>query len=476
VNSPRPSDETIRADAQSDLLFYTQLCDPKYTVSRVHAFIANKLEQVDSGKIKRLILSMPPQHGKSRLCSIEFPTWTFAKKPSTKFVLASYAQSLCNVASRHSRARMKLDVYQSLTSTRPDSSNTNVEDWGIEGGGGFRAVGIGGALTGRGADIIVIDDPFKGFAEAHSLLQRDRVWDWFLSDAFTRLAPDGKVVIIMTRWHKDDLVGRLTDPLRQQELVDAGVGDEKWEYINIQGLAPEDEPDPLGRKPGEAVFPEKYTAEMIKAKMKVMGSYKSAALYCGKPVLRGGNYIGREQFKLIKQEQVPTGLTWKRFWDLGATDVKHQKKSTEPDYTAGVRCALHRIDGNTKHLYIANMVKGQWKWPVARSKIKSTAEAERILVGVEAVAGFKTAFANLREVVDKEIVLHEIGVEKDKLTRALPWIALAEAGCVFIVEGDWVTNFFDEVEAFPNGLHDDQVDAVSGCFAMCSAGRKILVA
>ncbi len=125
---------------------------------------------------------------------------------------------------------------------------------------------------------------------------------------------------------------------------------------------------------------------------------------------------------------------------------------------------------------IADIERGQWEWPRARGRIKVLAESEKILVGVEAVGGFKTSFSNLREVISREVVLHECGVEADKLTRALPWIGLTEAGKVFLVRGDWNIPFIKEASEFPNGPHDDQVGCISGGYTLLSSARKILVA
>jgi len=258
-----------------------------------------------------------------------------------------------------------------------------------------------------------------------------------------------------TRWHTDDLVGRLQSPEFIQEMKDAGIEDEeKWEHINLQAIAGVD--DPLGRKPGEALYPEAFPVNRLKAIKATLGSYLWAALYDGNPVPAGGNYFDPEKFNLIERSDVPRGMRWVRYWDLGAVE------SDTADFTASPRAAMD-ADGN---FYLADMIEGKWIWPKTRKVILNTSVLEQIEVGVEAVAGFKTAFANLKEVVPPSIMVREYGADKDKLTRALPWIALVENGKAFLVRGDWVTSFKNQCREFPAGANDDQIDGVSGCYAM----------
>lgn len=455
--------EVVRSDAHEDLLFYTQLCDQRYQDARVHGFLARRLERVVTHRSQRLIFSMPPRHGKSRLAGVELPTWVLGKDPTLRVALASYASSLSEHHSREARTRIQTDEYRSVFDTRLDPASQSVPEWSVMGGGGFQAVGVGGGLTGRGADLLIIDDPIKDHVEAHSLSQRDRVWDWFLSVAMTRLSPGASIVIIMTRWHRDDLVGRLTDPARVTELEEAGGAAERFEYINLPALA--EEGDPLGRTPGEALVPNRYPVEALHGIRAAVGSYVWNALYCGRPVRKGGNYIASGKFVSVSRDHVPKGLRWVRYWDTATTD------NETSDFTAGVRGA----EDGAGNLWLSDMVRGQWTWPLARNRMVAVAKFERIENGMEAVGGFKSAFQNLKEVYPKDLAIREVPTEADKLTRALPWIALLERRKVFLVDGPWVKAFVDECEDFPKGTHDDQVDAVSGVHQMLTGkGRNAI--
>lgn len=464
-----PTRAELQADAREDLALAVKLCDPKYQVGRVHRFICDLLGRVARGEIRRLILNMPPQHGKSRLCSIEFPAWLLGRDPTWKIVAASYAQDLANRNSRQARNRLTTPEYQWLFDTRLDPNHQSVAEWGVIGEGEYRAAGINAGITGRPADLLIIDDPVKDRASAQSALTRDAIWDWFVSSAYTRLSPRGSIIIIMTRWHVDDLVGRLLDPKRQEELAAVAGGKEDWLRINLPGLAKEN--DPMGRKPGEALYPERYSAADIRAKMALVGSYEASALYDGEPTVKGGGLVDLDWWNIVPAAAVPNGLRWMRFWDLGATK-KQELERNDPDFSAGIKGALDE-KGN---LYLDGLVQGQWLWPKTRETIKNIAVAERILVGIETVAGFKVAYQNLREHLPPDIRCIECEVATDKLTRALPWSALAEARKVYLVKAEWNLALMTQAALFPQSPHDDLVDAVSGVYAMLTRGRRILVA
>jgi predicted phage terminase large subunit-like protein len=444
---------SLASEAREDLLFYAQICNSSYIPSRTgfHALLASKLQALGDGNIKRLVVSTPPRHGKSQLTSVEFTTWLLGRFPKKKIVLASYAQSLALEMSKQARARMASEEYQEVFSTRIAEGDAAAHEWKTSEGGMFKAVGVGGGLTGRGADVLICDDLFRDFQDAHSSTMRERVWNWFWSVAYTRLHPGAVVVIIMTRWHRDDIVGRLLDPerLKSQDRSDA---DAQWEYLNLPALAESD--DPLGRKPGEALFPERYPESALASIRTSVGSYVWASLYTGNPVVRGGNYIRVDKFQIV--DEAPEGIRWVRFWDL-ATDAKSQL-----DHTAGAAVGF----GDDGTLYIRDVMDGQWTWPDARQRIKLVAEAERFPVGVEAVGGFKTAFQNLLEVMPPYVQCHEFGVDRDKFLRAQAWTAMVANGKVALVRGSWNMDFIMQAEAFPSGKNDDMIDAVSGGYTM----------
>ena len=464
ISAPEVSTDTNEKEmllemARSDFLFYIKACDPKYIVSHIHLFLAKKLQDVAEGKCNRLIISCPPRAGKSRLVCIEFPSYLMGKDPTKNVVIGSYAQSLANIHSRETRRRVQEnDVYHAIfPNTRVNEGDARLDDWGTKEGGRYKSVGVGSGITGRGADVLILDDLVKDFQEANSQIVQDGIFDWLQSTALTRLAPGAPVILIMTRWAQDDPVGRILAPEFQQRLKDAGIQDaDKWEVVNLPALC--DEPnDPLGRKMGESIFPERFSEKWYIQKRAEVGSFVWAALYCGRPTARGGNYIKVDKIRTIQRDQLPKNIRMFRYWDLAATEKKTS------DYTVGV---LGGIDPLSGVFYIVDVVRGQWEWPTARERIVQSAVKDRVQIGIEAVAGFKVAFQNLQEILPKDISCTEFGADKDKMTRALPWIAMVENEKVAMVAADWNIDLMMELEAWPRGKHDDQADGISGAYLM----------
>jgi predicted phage terminase large subunit-like protein len=449
-----------REVCRSSLLDYIQTCDPKYIVAPFHERVASELQLIHEGRNPRLLLNAPRRHGKTRLVSVELATWILGLDPSLNITCVSYSADRAVRNAKDARNRLFTRTYQLLfPETQLVYGDKSSDDWRTTAGGGYRAVGIGGALTGYDSQLLIVDDPFKDFEEAHSPTMRQKVWDWFLSVAYTGLTPTGSVAGIMTRWNVDDLTGRLTDTNRLEEFKELGI-DEAWNHLNFPAIAEAN--DLLGRKCGEPLFPQRYDLEWLQRKRAAVGNYIWTAMYQGHPIPKGGNYMDSGNFIIRNRDECPAYLRWCRFWDLATTE------DTKADFTAGISGAMD-AQGN---LWLRDCIAGQWEWPRARQRIVDTALIEKCEIGIEAVAGFKTAYQNLEETLKGKIVMREYGVDRDKLLRALPWIALIENHQVFLVAGDWVVPFKEQCEAFPAGAHDDMVDAVSGVFSMVSTGNS----
>lgn len=457
--------EVARRRIPNRLIDYVRYLDPQYCVGAVHRKIAEYLEAVAQGRIRRLILTCPPRHGKSRLVTLEFPTWLAGKRENFEVASASYSAKLAVDNCRKSMWRVRSPRYRWLfPHVTMRQGKQSADDWATETLFRYRACGIGGSLTGQGADLLIIDDPLKDAREANSPTIRKAVWEWYTTTAFTRLSPRGAIIVIMTRWHPDDLVGRLLDPAYSDELRDYGMGHDKWHVLNLPALAKEN--DPLGRKPGEALFPERFSAEKIRSIRASIGSRAYSALYEQSPVPDGGNYINPANFMMVGLDEVPSDVRLGWYWDVAT------KADKLLDYTVGIKGAYHIPTGN---LFLLEMRRGQWNWAKTKAVMKETAERDKVLVGIEAVAGFKVAYQEARAAISPDVMVLEVGVATDKLTRALPWIAKTEAKKIFLVRGEWNGDFKNECEAFPGGKHDDQVDAVSGLHAMLANHRKLVL-
>jgi predicted phage terminase large subunit-like protein len=449
--------------------------------ARYQRFLYEQLNRVTDGKCKRLMIFMPPRHGKSETVTVRYTAWRLLRDPKLNVILGSYNQRLADRFSRkikriveNSDARHPLTTPASAepSATPPleggellaatasvdspllhHSSSPrllrSVSEWETTGGGVVRSVGVGGGIAGFGAGLIVIDDPVRNRADAESETYREKVWDWFNDDIYTRLEPNAAIILIQTRWHEDDLAGRL--------LKEEKDGGEKWDVINFPAIATEN--DQLGRKPGQALCSKRYSVAALERIKKKLGSYSFSALYQQDPVPAKGGRFRREWFKTIV-DAAPDGLRWKRGYDL-AISIK-----TSADYTASFRCAFDR-QGN---LYIADGFRKRMEFPDQRRYIIERMQNEPGTEhGIESAMHGKAVVQELRrEPTVRRYAFREVPVDGDKLTRALSWLNLAEAGKVFLVRGPWIDDFIDEVCRFPSGRYDDQVDAVSIAVSMLS--------
>ena len=249
--------------------------------------LCHTLEAVERGDIRRVIVTMPPRHGKSEVVSKHLPAWYLGLHPDREVILTSYSAELAQDHSRVAREVLREQGPPVFgVSVAQDSAAVN--RWGIEGHrGGMIAVGIGGSITGRGAHLAIIDDPFKGPEDSHSPTQRKRVIDWYRTVLRTRLAPGGAIIVIHTRWHKGDLVGHL--------LAEAEVGGEQWTVIDLPAIA--EEGDLLGRAPGAPLWPERFPLADLQELQRTLTTYWWQAVYQQKPGDPEGHQFKREYFR-----------------------------------------------------------------------------------------------------------------------------------------------------------------------------------
>ncbi|KXK03775.1 MAG: Terminase-like family protein [Acidobacteria bacterium OLB17] len=412
-------------------------------------FICEKLDAVTRGKTKRLMVFMPPRHGKSELVTIRYAAFRIVHDPTLNIILASYNQKLANRFSR--RVKRIVEKFVTMADDRKAA-----EEWETKAGGGMRAVGVGGGITGFGAGLVIIDDPVKSRADAESTVRRENASLWFNDDIYTRLEPEAPIILIQTRWHEDDLAGRLI-----RDMEDG----EKWEIVDLPALAEAD--DALGRKPGEALWPERFSEARLAAIRRRQGSYSFEALYQQRPIPRAGGLFKREWFSRIV-ERAPEGLVWARGYDLAiSTD-------TRADYTASFRCAF----GEGGILYIADGSRRRMTYVQQRQFIadRIAAEANTIHCVESAIHGQAIVQDLIASRVCRGKPIKAVHVTSDKWTRAHTWAPIAEVGNVVLVAGGWIKEFVDEACAFPASPHDDQVDAVSLAVGMLAArDRKFLL-
>lgn len=264
-----------RKKARNSLLGFTCFTNPHYKVAHIHRLIADKLEAVERGEIKRLMIECPPRHGKSELVSRRFPPWALGRNPRLEFISASYGADLATDFGRDVRNTLSSPEYIKLFPNIRLAADSKAKNrWHTFAGGGFVAAGVGSPITGRGADILNIDDPVKDRADAESETIRDSIWSWYTSTAYTRLMPDAAVILTMTRWHEQDLAGRL------RAAEENGTGDQ-WHKLVLPAI----------NEDGTALWPEHYPLEVLRQTRSVIGEMDWAALYEQRPRPPGGSFF-----------------------------------------------------------------------------------------------------------------------------------------------------------------------------------------
>ncbi len=302
-----------RQGARERLIDFTCYTKPNYRVATHNQLIASKLEAVERGEISRLLVMCPPRHGKSTLVSRHFPAWYMGRHPDRDIISASYGAELAADFGRDVRNIIASPEYKRLfPGVRLAGDSQSKERWHISGGGGYVAAGVGTSITGRGAHVFVIDDPVKDRASAESELQRETVWDWYRSVAYTRLAPGGAIILTLTRWHEDDLAGRL--------IAQEAEGGDQW----TKAILPAIDAD------GYALWEESYPRSALDQIRATIGEYEWSALYEQRPRPIGGSFFS-ESSLLVNVGDSESGPTYEPY---------------EPQYP--VDCVFCTIDSAVK--------------------------------------------------------------------------------------------------------------------------------
>jgi phage terminase large subunit-like protein len=419
--------EIKAALARRSLLRFTEYTNPLYTRAQHHAQIAAKLEAVERGEIDRLMIFMPPRHGKSELASKRFPAWCLGRDPMRQIIAASYNSDLANDFGRNVRNLVAEPEFGQVfpgVSLAPDSQAANRMN--TNHGGTYVAAGVGTAVTGRGAHIALIDDPFKDREEADSERRRDLVWDWYRSTLYTRLMPGGAIVLIQTRWHEDDLAGRL---LEQEP--------DQWEVLELPAISDS----------GNALWPEWYPLDALLRIKATVGPREWSALYQQRPQPDEGTFFRREWFN-----------TWGKLPELryyGTSD--YAVTDGGGDYT------VHRvwgIDGKGDVYRVAGYREQATSDRWIEAKLDLIAKYKPLCWFGEGGVIQKAIEPMLKRRMRERNVfcrLEWLPSVADKPTRARSFQAMASMGRVSFEPGADISEHL----VFPAGKHDDDVDCSS---------------
>jgi predicted phage terminase large subunit-like protein len=447
--SPKQA-HTIKKRASPPFPHYLTTIDPdwQWDIPHLH-YIQQRLGQVTTGDIDRLMIFLPPRHGKSEMTTVRYAAWWLERDPSQRVIIGSYSQTLANKFSR------KVRKIADGRGVPIDFARRAVDDWETLKGGGLRAAGVGAGVTGMGGNLIIIDDPIKNREEANSLTYRDKVWTWYTDDLYTRLEPGGRIILIVTRWHEDDLPGRIL----------ASEDGPNWTVIKIPAIAEDN--DPLGRERGAALWPERYDLDALDSVQVAIGSRAFASLYQQRPVEQEGGMFKRSWFQFIDADNLPKMDATIRAWDKAAS-------AGRGDYSAAVKMG-RGVDGN---YYVLDVKRGQWSTNERDKVMLQTAKEDGPAVLIEEEEEPGSSGKDVTTYHARMMAGYSFRGQRatgSKETRAGPFAAQVEAGNVYLVRAPWNNAYIDELCMFPNGANDDQVDPSGAGFMRIALRQKLKV-
>jgi predicted phage terminase large subunit-like protein len=400
---------------------------------------------------------MIPRLGKTTLVTKRFPVYWLERRPKDQVILAAYNREL---AEEFNEAAFK------LYASRNPVNREAVSHWTTVQGGGSLAAGVGSGVTGFGADLLICDDPIKGYEEANSPAYRKRAWQWWKTDFRTRRNDPNRTptILIQTRWHLEDIAGK---------LLDEEAGD--WTVLSLPGLTPDDaDPadDPLGRGPGESICPERFPVDLLRRIQHELGPIDWSCLYAQNPLPEEGVMFDASKFTVV--DYLPHDeIKWRvRYWDQAAT-------AGAGDYTVGVLMAM----SEHKRYYVVDVVRGQFAEDVVDTIMLDTAREDARRYGLfplwferePAASGKKAATATLHLL--KDFDAHADRPITNKIARARPWAKAIGRGDVYLLQGEWNAAFIAEHARFnpaSKNPRDDQIDAASGAYAKLTTERLIV--
>jgi len=416
--------------------------------------LSSKVKALEKREIRKLMVSMPPRHGKSLFLDIWTPVWWLTRNPQARIIIAGYGQNFAREWG--GKVRNKVLEHSEELNLAIDKERMAADAWATTLGGEVYSLGVGGSIVGRGADLYIVDDPIKNADEAGSEIYREKMWNWWFTSVATRMQPGGVIILVATRWHQDDLLGRLIDSDETGE----------WDIVNIPAEAERD--DPLGRKPGEWLWPE-YWAEAgdpdyYEKTKKTMLPYWWSAQFQGRPTPEGGGILMRDDWQWYRRSDLPE----KRDMTVQSWDLPLKDKRTS-DYAVGqvwtrAGADLYLMDSARDHMDMTrvagHMQNFALKYRAVAKLIEDSAMAPQL------IATFHHKVAGMIPIPPK-------GSKLSRVYNVIPYMKGHNIHLPMNDDGSkpkWVLDFVEECAQFDKGTYDDQVDAFTQAVTFLQPG------
>ena len=441
--------------------------------------IDEAFDNLRQGQSTFLVIKVPFRHGKSQIISRYLPPHFLGEFPDKEVMLISYASSLSEGFSRYARSLMRSKEYETIyPDVKLSQTNAGVQQWGIENHlGSCMASGLGGAITGKGGSLLILDDYCASRAEAESETIRESTWEHFTNDFLTRRAPASIVIVLATPWHVDDIIGRIEKRISPE----SDSYDPDFPQFKVISFPAKDGEVDIGVKDKDKygdlkyhiehikykwLFPERYDEKWYLSQFASLGSYAASGLLQCNPQIRGGNLFDTSKIKWHDSLADFPKTRYYRIWDYAHSAKQTQK--ADPDWTSGTLLTFTKIEGEW-HLWIRDVVRMRGKSPERDNLVRACTEKDgmNVPIGVEnsidskdSVNAMQTALLGRRTVIP-------INISIDKVARAGYIEPIFEAGHVHCLRGSWNLDWLQEVTEFPSGKHDDQVDNLTAGYFLC---------
>ena len=431
-----------REQAQTDFLRFAHEMWPGFIDGRHHRVMAKKFQEIAEGKVKRLIINMPPRHTKSEFASYMLPAWYLGKFPNKKIIQCSNTAELAVGFGRKVRNLVGSEVYSRIfPNVHLKSDSKAAGRWATSGGGDYFAIGVGGTVTGKGADLLIIDDPHSEQEAALASVDTsvfDKVYEWYTSGPRQRLQPGGSIIVVMTRWSKRDLTGKILQAAIERD-------GEEWEIIDFPAILPS----------GNPLWPEFWPLVELEALRNELPLSKWNAQYMQQPTSESGAIVKREWWKEWEDEDPPKCEFVIQSWDTAFT------KNERSDYSACTTWGVFYLNENPDdaHVILLDAFKRRMEFPELKEvAYKHYMEYEPDAFIVEAKASGAPLIYELRNM---GIPVQEFTPTRgnDKIARINAVSDLFASGKVWAPRTRWAEEVIEEMAAFPNSDHDDLVDS-----------------